>query len=191
MSDASFRGEVDRRSYLKVARSQRQTCEGSVLRVSTQRSRVQRVGPHDPNVAKTHLPCKNSRFKLDSGPRAVLAGSSATTPGTNIVQTDHKKLAQKYEANSASVGDNTFITGRRGLLPPSYPRRPSSFSRRGRSTKRTRGFLWASRFWSVLWFGRIIDLRGQTTILASETFDRASSAQRHLEARARSVRGAL
>ncbi|MDP9475366.1 MAG: hypothetical protein M3R38_06695, partial [Actinomycetota bacterium] len=24
-------------------------------------------------------------------------------------------------------GDNSFITGRRGLLPPSYPRRPSYF----------------------------------------------------------------
>ena len=57
-------------------------------------------------------------YGLDFGPRAA-AGSSATAPETAIVQTHHKKLAQKYEANSASVGDNIFITGRRGLLPPS------------------------------------------------------------------------
>lgn len=36
-----------------------------------------------------------------------------------VVLLHHENLAQKYEADPGSVGDNEPITGRRGQLPPS------------------------------------------------------------------------
>lgn len=62
--------------------------------------------------------------------RPTVPGLPTPVQDPLMVLLDHKKIAQKYEAAPESVGDNSFITGRRGLLPPSYPRRPSSFSDR-------------------------------------------------------------
>ena len=88
--------------------------------LATLDSRVRTCGTTCPNS----LPGERSSIPYTS--QASVTSRLSAKIRAPIVLLDHRKIAQKYEASGVPVQDNVFITGRRGLLPPSYPRRPSS-----------------------------------------------------------------